>query len=95
MRISFVPLIFRQFSFHPVYFALSIEFLIGVRLLTLSRQRSLSERNLSIDLLCKPMDCFLYDRDLRHERIKEALFRSNIYQGGDQPVQSSLKLLFN
>ena len=26
-------------------------------------------RNHSIDLLCKPMDWFLYDRDLRHERV--------------------------
>ena len=36
---------------------------------TLSRRRYLSYRNQSIDLLCKLIDWFLYDRDLRHERI--------------------------
>ena len=30
---------------------------------------SLLYRNLSIDLLCKSMDWFLYDSDLSHERI--------------------------
>ena len=38
--------------------------------LTLSWTRFLSYRNLSIDLLCKSMDWFLYDRNLRHERDK-------------------------
>ena len=38
--------------------------------LTLSQQRSLSYRNHSVYLLCKPMEWFLYDRDLRHERVK-------------------------
>ena len=32
--------------------------------------KSLSYRNKFIDLLCKSMDWFLYDRDLRHERVK-------------------------
>ena len=41
--------------------------------LTLSWERYLSYRNQSIDLPCKSMDRFLYDRDLRHERIKDAL----------------------
>ena len=31
---------------------------------------SLSYRNQSIDLRSKSMDWFLYDRDLRHERVK-------------------------
>ena len=31
---------------------------------------SLSYRNQTIDLLCKSMDWFLYDRDLRHESVK-------------------------
>ena len=31
---------------------------------------SLSYRNQSIDLPCKPIDWFLYDRDLCHERVK-------------------------
>ena len=30
---------------------------------------SLSNRNQSTDLLCKSMDWFLYDRNLRHERV--------------------------
>ena len=37
---------------------------------TLSWLRSLSYRNQSIDLQSKPMDWFLHDRDLRHERVK-------------------------
>ena len=39
--------------------------------LTLSWRRSLSYRNKSIDLLCKPMDWFLYDLDLHNERVIE------------------------
>ena len=38
--------------------------------LTLSWQRSLWYRNQSIDLFYKSMDWFLYDRDLRHDRVK-------------------------
>ena len=38
--------------------------------LTLSWRRPLSYRNQSIDLQSKSMDWFLYDRDLRHERVK-------------------------
>ena len=41
--------------------------------LTLSWRRSLSYRNHSIDLLCKSMDWFLYDRNLCHERVKAYL----------------------
>ena len=37
--------------------------------LTLSWRRPLSYRNQSIDLLRKSMDWFLYDNDLRHERV--------------------------
>ena len=36
---------------------------------TLSLQSSLSYRNQSIDLQSKTLDWFLYDRDLRHERV--------------------------
>ena len=36
-----------------------------------SRRRYLSPRNLSIDLLSKSMDWFLYDRDLHHEKVKD------------------------
>ena len=38
--------------------------------LTLSRRKSLSYRNESIDLLRKSMDWFLYDNGLRLERVK-------------------------
>ena len=39
--------------------------------LALSWRSSLSYRNQSIDLQSKSMDWFLYDRDLRHERVNE------------------------
>ena len=32
-------------------------------------------------LLCKSMDWFLYDRDLRHERVITANFISKIFVG--------------
>ena len=38
--------------------------------ITLSWRRSLSYRNQFIDLQNKSMDWFLYDKDLRHERVK-------------------------
>ena len=40
------------------------------KVLTLSWRRSLSYRNQSIDLLCKLMNWFLYDKDIHHERVK-------------------------
>ena len=40
-------------------------------LLTLLWQRSLSFTNQSIDFFYKSMDWFLYDNDLRHERVKQ------------------------
>ena len=39
--------------------------------LTLPWRRSLSYRNQSIDLQNKPMDWFLYDKYVRHERVKQ------------------------
>ena len=39
--------------------------------LTLSRRESVSRRNQSIDLLCRSMDWFLHDGNLRHERINK------------------------
>ena len=39
--------------------------------LTVSFRRPISCRNQSIDLRSKSMDWFLYDVDLRHERVKE------------------------
>ena len=43
--------------------------------LILSWRRPLSYRNQSIDLLCKSMDWFLYDNDLRHERVKMYVYK--------------------
>ena len=40
--------------------------------LTLSCGRPVSYRNQSIDLHSKSMDWFLYDKDLRHERVNIA-----------------------
>ena len=39
--------------------------------LPLSWRRSLPYRNQSIDLQSRSMDWFLYDRDLRHEKVKD------------------------
>ena len=38
--------------------------------LTLSWRKPLWYRNQSIDLVLKSMDWFLYDNDLRHEKVK-------------------------
>ena len=46
--------------------------------LTLLWRRSLSYRNQSIDLKCKSMDWFLYDRDFRHERVKGLVLNMEI-----------------
>ena len=53
--------------------------------LTLSRRRSLSYRNQFKDLHSNSMDRFLYDRDLRRERVKQ-LFENIIwfYQGENE-----------
>ena len=48
---------------------ISVHGLTGTRSWTLPCRRSLSYRNLSIDLQNKSMDSLLYDRDLCHERI--------------------------
>ena len=42
--------------------------------LTFSWRRCLSYRNQFIDLLCKSMFWFLYDRHLRHERVRESIY---------------------
>ena len=53
-----------------------IEFHILIKYshLTFSWQMSISYRNQSIDLQSKSMDCFLYNRDIRHERVKFSFF---------------------
>ena len=63
--------------------------------LTLSWPRCLLFRYQSIDLLCKSMDWFLYDRDLRHERVKELYHTSeNSSSCIDLIFTSQLKLGF-
>ena len=44
--------------------------LFTIKQLTLSWQRPLSYGNQSTDFLCKSMNWFLYDKGLRHERVK-------------------------
>ena len=46
--------------------------------LALSWRRPQSSRNQSIDLQNKPMDWFLYDRGLHHERVKSILIKGDI-----------------
>ena len=63
-----------QLVYSLVNYAFHIKFLGNVSVspcggLILSWRRSLSYRNQSIDLLCKSMGWFLYDRDLHHERV--------------------------
>ena len=63
---------FRKYDIFAViaeeYLEISRAMLKSTRV-TLSRWRSLSYRNQSIDLFYKSMDWFLYDRDLRQERF--------------------------
>ena len=42
-------------------------------ILSISRRGSLSYRNQSIDLHCKSLNWFLYDRDLGHKRVNLGL----------------------
>ena len=64
--IKFIEIIVRKWLGEPIWIMIWVYY----DLLTLSWRRSLSYRNQSIDLLCKSMDWFLYDNDLRHERVK-------------------------
>ena len=61
-----------SFIFCLVTFALHGRWSFPWRIsLNVSRRRSLSYRNESIDLQNKSMDWFLYDKDLRHERVNK------------------------
>ena len=51
-------------------------------MLTLSWRRFLSYRNQSIDLLSKSVDWFLYDRNLRHERVNFQPIQHNMQHIG-------------
>ena len=62
--------------------------------LTLSWRRSLSYRNQSIDLLCKSIEWFLYDRDLRRERVKQP-FSSKISKKYLKSLFSGFILILN
>ena len=48
------------------------------RFLTLSRRMPLSYRNQSIDLQSKSVDWFLYNNDLRHERVKNSFLTDHL-----------------
>ena len=50
--------------------SITLSIVLSLHINTLSSWSSLSYRNLSNDLLCQSSDWFLYDRDLRHERVK-------------------------
>ena len=64
------------------------------RYLTLSWRRPISYRNQSIDLLCKPMDWFLYDIGLRHERVKHyQTWSFSSYKQKKNPYIWKLKIL--
>ena len=52
-----------------IYFFSGIQCLINRIHLGFSWRRSLSYGNQCLDLLCKSLDWFLYDRDHRHERV--------------------------
>ena len=59
-------------------------------LLTLLWRTSRSYRNQSIDLLCKSIDRFLYDRDLRHDRVKNGINYINLRFIYKNPIILSL-----
>ena len=50
-------------------------------LFNLSWRRPLSYRNQSVDLLCKSMDCFLYDNGLPHEMVNSFQQKNEIKKG--------------
>ena len=61
-----------SYSFTAFSYTLILKFNISMKIiLTLSWRMSLSHRNKTIDLFCKSMDWFLYDRGLRPERVKQ------------------------
>ena len=64
-------------------------------LLTLSWRRSLSYRNQSIDLQSKLIDWFLYNRDLRHERVKDSrlIFQFNRTHKQDCLLYPSFRII--
>ena len=66
----------------------------GIIWLILLWRGSLSYRNQSIDLLCKSMNWFFYDRDLRHENFKGRWLSSKQYQKLDIRVISIRNLLY-
>ena len=61
-------------------------------LLTLSWRRSLTYGKKSIDLQSKSVDWFLYDRNLRHERVKRLVLCSLLQKHlGDVTQKFKLK----
>ena len=58
-----------NWTLHLLNVTLGRVWMIRSLALNLSWRNSVSYRNQSIDLICKSMDWFLYDRKLRHERV--------------------------
>ena len=56
------------------WFITEIDLFVRPNSLTLSWRRPLPYRKQSIDLLRKPMDWFLYDNGLIHERVKDVQY---------------------
>ena len=56
---------------------------------------SLSYKNQSIDLQSKSMGWFLYDRDLRHERVKYHKLQKRDNSFGTDELIRSLRVYFN
>ena len=77
---EFAPINSQQTTYKKNYASanLSLNFIPKLtEILTHSWQRSLSYRNQYIDLQSKLMDWFIYDRDLRDERVNDSsLWRS-------------------
>ena len=70
---------------------INVYFVIKITFLAFSWRRFLLSRNQSIDLQSKSMDCFLYDRDLRHKRIKVNFrFHPKVCDGCHNLIKKSL-----
>ena len=72
----------RKYLFNVVNIHVSLmcwfpRYMISKLTLALSWPKSISYRNQSLDFLCKSMDWFLYDRDLRHKKVKMEKWNKN------------------
>ena len=63
--------------------------------LKLSWRRPLSYRNLSIDLLYKSMDWFLYGNGLRHEWVKDFFSKCEQIRSTKEIINGKLQFLYS